>query len=363
MENTQLGTTGENYDKESKISIIMPVYNKEKYIEISLNSVLKQTYKNLQIILVDDGSTDKSGEICEEYALKDNRIEVFHKENGGVATALNLGLQKVKGDYISFIDSDDYVCPTFCEELYDLLLENDADISECEFFRISARDSEKSQEILDAENSKYNKSEDVCDNMKALRLLYGPCGQAYVKKDIKCNKLYKKEIFADIEFQEGKLYEDDNTIYKILNKAKKLVSTNRRLYGYIQSENSRMRRDITRKMIDDTLYAFSHAASFFEQRKETEIEAKARRKYLEYCIELAYKVKISRNAEKVQLLEEIKQNYINYCDKYMSLIKEENPTLEEQKVIQLLEEIYNDVSKNGELSTYWKTLKDLINKD
>ena len=111
------------------ISIIIPVYNAEKYLPNCLDSVINQTYKNLEIILVDDGSTDKSSEICDEYAQKDFRIKLIHKENGGVSSARNAGLALVSGDYIAWVDSDDFVAPDYIEYMYKLLKEYDADIS------------------------------------------------------------------------------------------------------------------------------------------------------------------------------------------------------------------------------------------
>ena len=116
------------------ISIIIPVYNVEQYLSRCIDSVINQTYKNLEIILIDDGSTDDSGEICDEYALKDNRIKVMHKQNGGVSSARNEGLDISKGNYIGFIDSDDFIEKDMYEFLYDLLTKNNCDISCCNKF-------------------------------------------------------------------------------------------------------------------------------------------------------------------------------------------------------------------------------------
>ena len=129
-----------------KISVIVPVYNVENYIQYCLESLVNQTYKNLQIILVDDGSTDSSGYICDKYALKDKRIKVIHKSNGGLSSARNSGMQLADGNYIGFVDSDDFIMPTFYEELYNLLQKYDSDIAECEFLRIQM------ENIEDAKN-------------------------------------------------------------------------------------------------------------------------------------------------------------------------------------------------------------------
>ena len=114
---------------EELISVVVPVYNVEKYIDKCINSIINQTYKNLEIILVDDGSPDNCGNICDEYAKKDNRIIVIHKENGGLSDARNTGIEVSKGKYITFIDSDDYISDNYVSFLYNLIIEYKADIS------------------------------------------------------------------------------------------------------------------------------------------------------------------------------------------------------------------------------------------
>ena len=118
---------------EQLVSIIVPIYNVEKYIKECIDSIINQTYKNLEIILVDDGSPDCCPKICDEYSKKDKRIKVIHKENGGLSSARNAGLDVAKGEYVSFIDSDDVVDEKFIETLYNLCIENNCDISECNF--------------------------------------------------------------------------------------------------------------------------------------------------------------------------------------------------------------------------------------
>ena len=119
------------------ISVIIPVYNVDKYLERCIDSVIVQTYSNLEIILVDDGSNDDSGIICDRYAKFDDRIKVIHKKNGGVSSARNEGIKYCNGKYIGFVDSDDYIDSTMYEYLYNLLISNDADISCCDFFIIN----------------------------------------------------------------------------------------------------------------------------------------------------------------------------------------------------------------------------------
>ena len=115
----------------SLISVIIPVYKVERYLPRCIDSILSQTYKNIELLLIDDGSPDSSGDICDEYAEKDPRVRMFHKENGGVSSARNLGLDEAKGDYIGFVDSDDYIAPGMYEKLVELIEDNNADIAVC----------------------------------------------------------------------------------------------------------------------------------------------------------------------------------------------------------------------------------------
>ena len=139
-----------------KISVIVPVYNVEKYLPTCLDSIIAQSYKNLEIIVVDDGAKDSSGAICDEYAKKDVRIVSLHKQNGGLSDARNYGMQFMTGDYISFIDSDDYVHPDYISTLYNNLVENDADISICNFEKTNEVRKPKTNELTDDEIHVYN---------------------------------------------------------------------------------------------------------------------------------------------------------------------------------------------------------------
>ena len=123
------------------ISIIIPVYNVSKYLDKCLQSVVSQTYSNIQIILVNDGSTDNSGEICERWKKKDNRIEVIHKKNGGLSNARNVGIEKAQGKYLMFVDSDDIISIDLCEMLHSYLLGNSADLAICDTYHIFNNDS------------------------------------------------------------------------------------------------------------------------------------------------------------------------------------------------------------------------------
>lgn len=213
--------------KEDLISIIIPVYNVEKYLNKCIDSIINQTYKNIEIILVDDGSMDNSGKICDEYARKDKRVKVIHKENGGVSDARNFGIDNSNGQYIAFVDSDDYIANDYVEYLYKILKENKADISCCNFEYVY-NDKEKKE----TENQKENLY--VYNQLESLKeLLY----QRNIDTSLWA-KLIRKDLFDDVRFPYGEIYEDFAVFYKILLKIEKIVYSNIKKYFYIQREKS-----------------------------------------------------------------------------------------------------------------------------
>ncbi len=216
-----------------KISTIVPVYNTEKYLNKCIDSILKQTYKDFELILVDDGSTDTSGAICDEYAKKDERVVVIHKENGGQATARNIGLDAAKGEYVSFIDSDDYIEPEMYETMISAIETTDAEIAMCGKYLVSEDYSSKSNRfVLDSQNVWEEK-----DIVKRF-LLGDNVGSS------PCDKLILKELFEKPEqtrFPSGYICEDLIPIFDVLSKATKLVHVGKAYYNYYQRGNSTSR--------------------------------------------------------------------------------------------------------------------------
>ena len=240
------------------ISIIVPIYNVEKYINQCLDSIINQTYKNLEIILVDDGSPDNCGKICDEYAIKDNRIKVIHKENGGLSSARNAGLDVASGEYISFIDSDDYVAENFIEKLYGLCKENDAEIAECGFIKFEGYIELK---YLEEKNEKY-----VSTDM--LKRMYF---ETATRTIVVWNKLYKRCIYEGLRFPIGKINEDEFTTYRAFYATqKKIVVTNLPLYYYRYSSESIMGRKFNVKRLD-LLDALAERKMFYKEKNEIEL--------------------------------------------------------------------------------------------
>lgn len=211
------------------ISIVLPVYNVEQYLERCLESVIHQTYRNLEIICINDGSTDSSLDICKAYAEKDSRIVIVDQENKGLAYVRNKGIELATGNYIAFIDSDDYVDSCYIEKLYESLLEKQADIVVA-----NVRYEQKDKESYCLLKANYdpdhvmNKQEAMCDYLSA----EGGIGNYIV------NKLYVKEMFAGIHFPENKLFEDAYTMFKILNNANRVYMKPNVYYHYCLREDS-----------------------------------------------------------------------------------------------------------------------------
>lgn len=226
------------------ISVIVPIYKVEKYLKKCVESILEQTYSNLDIILVDDGSPDNCGDIIEEFRKKNERIRTIHQKNGGLSDARNSGIKIAKGKYIVCIDSDDWIEKNMIEVLYKDIINTNSDISVCEFV-----EKDDLQNILSAK--KYNNEIIEFSSKEALKSL--------IKQDILTNhawnKLYKASLFEGIEYPKGQLMEDVSTTYKLFEKANKIVYQNTSLYHYIQRGTSIL-GNITEKRINDQEFAF-----------------------------------------------------------------------------------------------------------
>lgn len=223
--------------QEALISVIVPIYRVEEYLPRCIDSLLAQTYQNIQIILVDDGSPDACGRICDEYASTDKRIQVIHKENGGLSDARNAGLSAAKGDYIAFVDSDDWVASEYLERMQQSLCKHDADICECSVQRTNG-------DVLPVKSEK--KTERVFGTEAALAELIqdGDCRQHV------WNKLYRRSCLIDITFPVGKTNEDEFWTYRVFGNAQTIVRIDDVLYFYFQRPGSIMGSQYSLKRLD-----------------------------------------------------------------------------------------------------------------
>ena len=218
------------------ISIIVPVYNVQSYLERCILSLLQQTYSNIEILLIDDGSTDKSGDMCEKFSLYDSRIKTYHKKNGGLSDARNFGIKKANGEFYCFVDSDDFISENMIETLYNNLLITNADISICKY-----------QVTSDNElNVPYtNNMKTYTKELAFQELLLGNNFSSEI-----CNKMFKKDLFDNIQFPKSHIYEDMFTFYKTVEKSNIIVYSDYVGYGYFYRPNSISNSSFSLKKFD-----------------------------------------------------------------------------------------------------------------
>ena len=280
------------------VTIVVPVYNVEKYIERCLNSIIGQTYNNLEILVVNDGTEDKSMEICKRIQLKVSRIKIINQKTAGLSAARNTGIRNASGKYICFIDSDDFVNKEYVRLLLNSLIENDTDISVCDFLYINEKGYTWSKKVK--KNTVYSSIEAIRD------LLVGIQNTEIMT----WNKMYKLNLFKDnnIYFPEGKLHEDNFTTYKLYYYSRSISMIQNKLYYYLQRNNSIMGKNFnTRRM--DILQAIKETKEFFKEKNvnlDMELE----------CYEAIIKINILNNMitdnfygeEKNKIINDIKNN-------------------------------------------------------
>lgn len=235
----------------SKIGIIVPVYNVEKYLNYCIESILTQSFTDFELILIDDGSADRSGIICDEYAKLDSRIKVVHKLNGGISSARNFGLSILDSEYVTFVDSDDAIFPEYLQYLYDTAKECEADIVTCEFT--------SKNEVNIAKDTDY-----ICFSG------YEAVIERYSRPDsitaTAWCKLYKSHLFNDLSFPEGKIHEDQAVIPIVLYKANTVIKTNRILYYYRIREGSITNTNFSVKRYDN-IDNIQYCVDYFKSKR------------------------------------------------------------------------------------------------
>ncbi|MBR5638424.1 MAG: glycosyltransferase family 2 protein [Muribaculaceae bacterium] len=209
------------------VSVIIPIYNVQDYLARCIDSVLAQTYKDLEIILVDDGSHDTSGDICDEYDIKYRHVRVIHKTNGGLSDARNAGLEVAQGHYVTFIDGDDYVHPCFVEALLRTIEQTGAQIAACTWQELKDGDTPRDVNIENAKSKTYTKSEAINTVFYQGELNHSAC-----------SRIFEKQLFDDLRFPEGALYEDLAVIYPLLRKVEKVALLKAPMYYYMHRTGS-----------------------------------------------------------------------------------------------------------------------------
>ena len=323
---------GKELMKENLVSIIIPVYNVEDYLKRCVDSIIGQIYKNIEIILIDDGSTDKSGNICDDYLKVDKRIKVIHKKNGGLSDARNFGLNISQGDYVCFVDSDDFVSELYVEKLLENSLRTGADVCACNFYYID----EFNKKWIKAE-----KQEKIYKSDEAIKDIFT------VKQNTEVmvwNKIYKKELFDknDIKFPVGKIHEDNFTTYKLYDKANYVSLINDKLYYYYQRSDSIMGKAFNKKRFD-ILIALKEIKKYFSKDNRLQKEVQCNELLINmsllnnmikanYSKKMQLKIKNSIVQEKKSYL---KNNLIPFSKKIMIMILSINYNLYSKLLIML----------------------------
>lgn len=257
------------------ITIVVPVYNVEKYLGRCLDSILEQTYRNLEIILVNDGSTDGSESICKQYLSMDDRLRYIYQHNQGLAAARNAGIDRATGKYIAFVDSDDFIDKRYIETLYRLIIQYDCDISICGLIKTT-------QDKPSVKKKKW--SEKVYNGQELIRDMYN---QNMLDLSVACNKLLKISLFQKERFPVGKLYEDFVLCTKLIYRSNKVAYTTEPLYYYFQSKESITRRKFTLKNLDH-ITEIERKLFFFKETGEESLYRRCLQEYEVITLKLYY---------------------------------------------------------------------------
>lgn len=283
------------------ISVIVPVYRVEEYLERCVKSILSQTYENLEVILVDDGSPDQCPAICDACAEKDARVKVIHQENKGLSGARNAGIDAASGEYLAFVDSDDYVSPHFIEELYQLLQDTGCAIGQCRFSYV------KGDGLVEESDSAFC----IYRGESLMEQLYGPEEKATCFV-VAWNKLYRAELFKEtgIRYPEGRIHEDEATTYRLFHEAKKLAFLDRALYGYYTENGGSITAVFSAKRLQ-WLTAHEERIAFFKKNGYEKLLPAAYRKLCDACITFYF-----RCTEQVKDAEELKKELRKRLETY-----------------------------------------------
>lgn len=247
------------------VSIIIPIYNIEEFLDRSIGSAAGQTYQNLEILLIDDGSTDASAEICDRWAEKDKRIKVVHQSNSGVSVARNTGLRMATGDYVLQLDSDDYMAPYTVEHLLQTAHEQNADLVICQFVR-------GVEERYCFEKLEHPEVE-LVDAAYTLAQIYNGANDA-LRYTVPWCKLYRRELLEGVSYPEGKIFEDIYITHTIIDRCSRIALLDEVLFYYYRRENSIMNAVFSLPKLD-YLQALVDRVRFFADRRMTDLQEKA----------------------------------------------------------------------------------------
>ena len=307
----------------AQVSIIVPVYQVETYLRQCIDSILAQTFTDFELILVDDGSKDKSGEICDEYAGKDGRVRVIHKENGGLSDARNAGLEQAAGEYFMFVDSDDYIAPTMIERLYNSIQSESADIAACNFCYVF--DKKEKKDFSTAMEAEVLQGSEI--------FYYRKNDRSYGFWTVAWNKLYKSETFRNVRFRFGKYHEDEfwaNDIYQLEIRVATIPEC---LYYYRQRDNSIMGKESIARNLDilealrERIYIYLEKQEYTDQAYKVLIYSL---EYLDKCRRLITngnekKLFIQAEKQTKDIIQQLKKRKLSKIKSVSLVFMEINP--------------------------------------
>ncbi len=255
------------------VTAIVPIYNVENYLDACVQSLLEQTYPHLEILLVDDGATDASGQLCDDWAQKDQRIRALHKPNGGLSDARNYGIARAKGDYLIFVDGDDRVKPTYVEKLYQAISSQQADVAICSFELVDESYHPYQKELLDGPDG-------LKDGRQLLKRVLDADGYKYV---VAWNKIYSRNIFEHLLFEKGKTYEDEYMNFRLFWNFSKVVTLQEALYQYVCRPDSITTSQMTADKLRMKTQMHEERLAFYRQ-KDSDLYYKAVQVYCNWLV-------------------------------------------------------------------------------
>ncbi|NQN49058.1 glycosyltransferase [Streptococcus suis] len=243
------------------VSVIVPIYNVEKFLSRCIESICNQSYENIEILLINDGSTDSSGQICQKFIDRDPRIKYFEKENGGLSDARNYGIDRAHGKYISFIDSDDFVEPEFIQSLYHVLVQQDASIAITGFDKVDENGNIIPNDFPEIKDF-------VLSGREVCKRLHSEMGQYFV---VAWNKLYKKELFSTVRYAKGKIHEDEYIAYQLFYDLERIAIVNDSLYNYVERQESITRTQMSDLRFDCLIEYQLLRMDYFKKKNDNEL--------------------------------------------------------------------------------------------
>ena len=280
------------------ISVIVPVYKTERYLNACVDSVLAQTYQNIEVILVDDGSPDHCPRLCDEYARRDSRVRVIHQQNQGLSAARNSGIEAASGTLLSFLDSDDLYAPNFLARLYGALTSCDGELAVCR----SQRFSRESELRPDAGSEPRALSRD-----EAFQCLFDARNQDMVVAN---NKLYRRELFGTVRYPVGRIHEDESVIHELIGQTSRVVWLEDVLYHYRYTENSITTSKFSLKNLDE-MKAKEDRIRYFEKQGLSELADRTRVAYLSNLMRLyrLAQAEMEQGADRARALTKINTRF------------------------------------------------------